>query len=69
MKNQHIITVLSGKGGTGKTTIAANLAAVIAENHHNVLLIDFDVTTQAINLSVHAGSGNIQIGHRSGKAA
>lgn len=36
-----IIAVASGKGGTGKTTIAANLAKTIAEK--NVTLLDCDV--------------------------
>lgn len=47
MKEQSIITVLSGKGGTGKTIIAANLASVIAEDY-NVLLIDFDYYVRSL---------------------
>jgi MinD superfamily P-loop ATPase len=38
-----IITVLSGKGGTGKTTVAVNLALSLAEEGRNVLLVDADV--------------------------
>ncbi|HAA89989.1 MAG: Cobyrinic acid a,c-diamide synthase [Thermoanaerobacterales bacterium 50_218] len=38
-----IITVLSGKGGTGKTTVAVNLALSLAEEGHRVLLLDADV--------------------------
>jgi MinD superfamily P-loop ATPase len=37
------IAVASGKGGTGKTTIAVNLAAVLAEDGHSVVLTDCDV--------------------------
>lgn len=33
----------SYKGGTGKTTLAANLAALLAKNGHRVFLLDFDV--------------------------
>lgn len=33
----------SYKGGTGKTTIAANLAALLAKNGYRVLLVDLDV--------------------------
>ena len=35
----RIIMVVSGKGGTGKTTITANLGAVFAEKGNKVLLI------------------------------
>ena len=38
-----IITVASGKGGTGKTTIATHLAVVLAQNGHAVQLLDADV--------------------------
>jgi MinD superfamily P-loop ATPase len=37
------IAVASGKGGTGKTTIATNLAAALAERGHAVTLVDCDV--------------------------
>lgn len=37
------ITVHSHKGGTGKTLVAANLAAIYAKNGHNVCLLDFDL--------------------------
>jgi len=37
------ISVASGKGGTGKTTIATNLAAVLAEQGHRVTYLDCDV--------------------------
>jgi MinD superfamily P-loop ATPase len=37
------IAVASGKGGTGKTTVAANLAVIAAAEHQNVKLLDCDV--------------------------
>ncbi|OSS42661.1 MinD superfamily P-loop ATPase containing an inserted ferredoxin domain [Desulfurella amilsii] len=37
-----IIAVLSGKGGTGKTTVSTNLAYVLGKNGFKVKLIDLD---------------------------
>lgn len=38
-----IITIASGKGGTGKTTIATNLALILAKNKKTVFYLDCDV--------------------------
>lgn len=38
-----IITVFGAKGGIGKTTIAVNLAAKLAEQNKKVALLDFDI--------------------------
>ena len=37
-----VVSVINYKGGVGKTTITANLAAELAWRGHNVLLIDLD---------------------------
>lgn len=37
------IAIASGKGGTGKTTVATNLAWVAARNGHSVAYVDCDV--------------------------
>lgn len=38
-----IVSLHSYKGGTGKTTLAVNLAALLASQNKNVLLVDMDV--------------------------
>ncbi len=43
LKSSDIVAVISGKGGVGKTLVATNLAAVVAENGKKVLLLDTDV--------------------------
>jgi Mrp family chromosome partitioning ATPase len=40
---EHKILVLSGKGGVGKSTVAANLAVSLARAGHRVGLLDIDV--------------------------
>jgi septum site-determining protein MinD len=48
-----IISVISGKGGVGKTTTVSNLGAALVSRGKNVILIDGNVTTP--NLSLHLG--------------
>lgn len=38
----HIVSVINYKGGVGKTTLTANLAAELAWRGHKVLMIDLD---------------------------
>lgn len=38
----HVLTIASGKGGTGKTTTAVTLAAIFAEGSARVLVVDLD---------------------------
>ncbi|RQW87209.1 MAG: ParA family protein, partial [Geobacter sp.] len=38
----NIVSIVSSKGGTGKTTVALNLAVALAEGGDRVLLIDAD---------------------------
>jgi ATP-binding protein involved in chromosome partitioning len=40
---KNIIVVASGKGGVGKSTVAANLAIAFARNGLNTALVDADI--------------------------
>lgn len=42
-KIKHVFVVLSGKGGVGKSTVAANLAVTLAKQGQRVGLLDVDV--------------------------
>jgi len=39
----HVVSVLSGKGGVGKTLLATNLAIAMAARRHRVILFDMDM--------------------------
>jgi len=51
-----VITVTSGKGGVGKTTATANMAAALADLGHKVVCIDADIGLR--NLDVVLGLEN-----------
>jgi Mrp family chromosome partitioning ATPase len=40
---KHTIAVMSGKGGVGKSTVATNLAVVLAQRNYKVGLMDADI--------------------------
>jgi ATP-binding protein involved in chromosome partitioning len=40
---KHVVAVASGKGGVGKSTVAANLAVALAATGHKVGLLDADI--------------------------
>ncbi len=44
------IVIASGKGGTGKTMLAANLGVTLARQGHNVVLIDLDTGLRNLDL-------------------
>lgn len=47
MPPAHVIVVGNEKGGVGKTTISANLAAMAVANGHDTLLVDSDPRQQS----------------------
>lgn len=52
----NIITVINAKGGCGKSTIAMNVAAGLADRGYPTLLIDMDPQAQ-LTQWLHAGDG------------
>lgn len=48
----EVIAVVSGKGGTGKTSVCAGLAGALAEAGHRVLCIDCDVGLRNLDISL-----------------
>lgn len=52
-KRGQVITVFSAKGGCGKTTIATNLAALLAsERHESVCLVDLDLAFGDVGIAL-----------------
>jgi len=68
-RSAHVIAVASGKGGVGKTMVAANLAIALAARSHRVILFDMDMglANADIVLGVQAMGTWIEFlnGHRS----
>ncbi len=52
----ELIAVLSGKGGTGKTSLCAGIATALADSGDSVLCIDCDIGLRNLDLSL--GMGN-----------
>lgn len=48
----ELIAVLSGKGGTGKTSVCAGVATALARMGHRVLAIDCDMGLQNLDISL-----------------
>ena len=48
----EVLAVLSGKGGTGKTSVCAGIAAALAEEGRRVLCIDCDIGLRNLDISL-----------------
>lgn len=45
---KHVIAIMSGKGGVGKSTVTASLAVELAKKGHKVGILDADITGPSI---------------------
>lgn len=54
--NSKIISVCSGKGGTGKTFFSANFAYQLSRLNKKVLLVDFDLNFSNLNILLNQTS-------------
>lgn len=56
MKVGKIIIVTSGKGGVGKSSVAAGLGAAMARRGKRVLLVDMDIALRSLDLILGVGN-------------
>jgi|GEM_PF-2178283 len=57
LKQGRVVGVVSGKGGLGKTTVATNLAALLAKSKQNTGLVGFESGDGAVLLSLQPKLG------------
>lgn len=61
---KHIVPVVSGKGGVGKSTVAVNLAVSLARASARVALIDCDFYGPSIPILLGGGEARVGSGQR-----
>lgn len=66
-KVKHIIAVASGKGGVGKSTVAANLAVALARANQRVGLVDADIYGPSVPTMFGTGDERPACFERDGK--
>ncbi|WP_404328527.1 Mrp/NBP35 family ATP-binding protein [Mesobacillus maritimus] len=64
MLSGNILSVVSGKGGVGKSTVAANLAVSLGRQGKSVALIDFDIYGSSIPSMLNISNGPKSMNNR-----
>ena len=57
----QIVSLISGKGGTGKTSLCAGIAACLARDGFRVLAIDLDVGLRNLDIALGMTSGSVRL--------
>lgn len=60
---QHLIPIASGKGGVGKTLLAANLGIALAQQKKTVVLVDLDLGGSNLHTLLGIRNRHAGIGH------
>lgn len=58
---KHVIIVLSGKGGVGKSTVSSNLAISLAKEGYQVGIMDLDITGPNIPKMFHVEDSKLEV--------
>ncbi len=64
---KNIVAVISGKGGVGKSTVAANLAISLAKDGNKVGILDADVLGPSVPIMFGVEGGQPKVIERKGK--
>lgn len=59
---RHVIPIVSGKGGVGKSALTANLAAALAHRGHRVGAVDADLNGPSLARMLGSAGGSLRVG-------